>query len=267
MVDLRGNAPLPLASEYARFGRRHAGRIIVTIAVGLLGGLGVTLVQPATYSATASVALTPVPVYVMPTVPELAPPPVSIDTDAQLLLSPPVLEAVGQALGVDPEESERHLSVSATANSHILHVTVRDTDRDRAEHAADAAALALIAVRRETLGSLTHEQIRQVRFQALAQEGLLAREQARRVVVPSRDDLFSSLLELRTRVSELREARAEPALVIAPAANRGRTDYANTEVPLTSGAALGLVLGCLLSAFRDRSGARRPDPEENEDVT
>ncbi|MBS2936697.1 hypothetical protein KDN32_02950 [Nocardioides sp. J2M5] len=261
-------AGLPRASDYTAFVRRHATLLLALVGLGLLAGVGVATTRPSTYSATASVSLTPVPVYVMPTVDELAPPEVSIDTDAQLLRSPAVLSAVGDELGVSAARSEQHLSVTASAGSHVLHVTVSGADPVRVARAADAAATTLVRVRRDSLGSLTLDQIRQLRFLVIAQESLLAREQARRVVVASSDDLFASLLALQTRLDELRAARAEPARVITPAPDRGTADYANTEVPTTSGAALGLLVGCLAGIARDRSrGLRLPfHPEEHAHV-
>ncbi len=245
-------AGLPVASDYTRFVRRHAVVVLGLVALGLVAGLGVSLTGTRTWSATTSVALAPVPVYVMPTVDELAPPEVSIDTDAQLLRSPTVLAAVGEALGTSPAASEQHLSVTASAGSHVLHVTVSGADPVKVARAADAAATTFVDVRRESLGSLSNDQVRQLRFLVLAQDALLARQQARRVVVASTDDLFADLQQLRTRLDEVRDARATPAQVIAPAPDRGRADYPNTEVPLTSGAALGLLAGCVAGAARDR---------------
>jgi uncharacterized protein involved in exopolysaccharide biosynthesis len=266
MDDLNRSAQLPTLSDYARFARRHRARIGAGVMIGVLVGLALSLMQPTTFSATASVALVPVPVYVVPSVSELPPPPVSIDTDAQLLLSPPVLEAVAEALRMDPVHSEEHLSVTASPNTNVLHVSVRASDPAKAARAADAAALALVEVRRATLGSLADEQIRQLRFQVVATEGALAREQTRRLVIPASDDLFAQLVELRTRVAELRAARRVPAEVITPAPERGAADYANTEVPITSGAALGLVIGCLVGAARDRTRGDTVAPEENAHV-
>jgi hypothetical protein len=264
MDDMTRSAELPLISDYTRFARRHRTPIAVAMVIGVLVGLMLALLQPSTFSATASVALTPVPVYVAPSVSDLAPPPVTIDTDAQLVRSSPVLAAVGRALGVDDARSEEHITVTASPNTNILHVTVTAADAREAARAADAAALALVDVRRTALGALTHDQIRQLRFMMIAQEGMLAREQARRLVIPVRDELFGNLIELRTRLSELRTARRVPAEVIGPAADSGQADYANTEVPLTSGAVLGLVVGCLIGAARDRSRRTSVVLKENE---
>ncbi|CAM3582593.1 hypothetical protein [Nocardioides zeicaulis] len=249
---------LPLASDYARFVRRHAALLLGLVVVGLLAGAAVAAAQPRAFSASASVALTPVPVYVMPTVDELAPPEVSIDTDAQLLRSPAVLKAVGEALHVPATDAEQHLSVTASAGSHVLHVIVTGADPDRVARAADAAAATLLDVRRDALGSLSNDQVRQLRFLVLAQEALIARQQARRVVVAATDDLFADLQELRLRLDEVRDARTTPGQVVAPAPDRAAAVYPNTEVPLTSGAALGLLAGCLAGAAADRLRGRLP---------
>ena len=263
MGALTESPGLPLWSDYTGFVRRHRVWIAVLMDVGLVVGLVWSLTQPVTYSATASVTLTPVPVYVMRTTNELVPPKVSIDTDAQLLQSPKVLEPVGAALGQDAVSAADHLSVTASPNSHVLHVTVASTSAERAALAADAAVTALVGVRRHALGSLRRDEIRQLRLLVSGQERLLAQSQARRLVLPAGDELFTSLLDLRTRVAELQEARRQSAEVVRSALVPTEPDRANTEVPVTSGAMLGLLAGCLLGAARDRtrlSRAQSPAP-------
>ncbi len=232
------------------------------MAVGLLVGLGWSSLQPTTYSSTASVALSPVPKYVLPTGVGLAPPEVSIDTDAQLLHSPQVLEVVGAALGTPADAAREHLSVTASPNSHVLHVTVTATSAPAAAQAANDAVDALVQVRRNTLGSLRLDQLRLLRLWLGGQEDLLAREQSGGVVIPAADDLFVQILELRNGLQELEEARLIPAEVVDPARVPTVPDYSNSEVPITSGAMIGLLAGCLLGARRDRrrAGQTQPNP-------
>jgi len=239
---------LPLWSDYTRFVGRHRSRIAALMGLGLLAGFAWSLLQPSTFSATASVALTPVPVYVMSSTTELAPPAVSIDTDAQLLRSPRVLRAIGEELGVDEEAASGHLLVTAAPSSHVLHVTVRAASPRAAADAADAAVEAFAAERRDALGALRQDQLNVLRLRVSDQEARLAQEQRRRLVVPASDDLFGELLELRTSLQELEEAREQPAVVVQPAGPPSEADYANTEVPMTSGAMLfktgrGLSMG------------------------
>jgi hypothetical protein len=252
LTDSRG---LPLWSDYTRFVRRHRGRMAALMALGLLAGFAWSLAQPPTYSATASVALAPVPVYAMSSTAELVPPAVSIDTDAQLLRSPRVLRASGDALGVDAAAASGHLRVTATPSSHVLHVTVAAASARQAAEAANAAVAAFVDERREALGALRLGQLRQLRLLISTHEGLLAQEQRSRLVIPARDDMFGELLQLRTGLHELEEARELPASVLQPASPPGDADYANAEVPMTSAAMVGLVAACLWGAARDR---RRP---------
>jgi uncharacterized protein involved in exopolysaccharide biosynthesis len=193
-----------------------------------------------------------VPKYVLPTGDGLAPPEVSIDTDAQLLDSPEVLGAVADALGTDTAVARESLSVTASPNSHVLHVSVKASSAAAAAAAADAAASELVRVRRNALGALRPDQLRLLRLWVAGQEDELAKEQSQRLVIPASDERFAQILALRTGLQELEEARLNPAEVIDPAEPATRPDYANREVPLVSGAMLGLLCGCLLGARADR---------------
>lgn len=252
---------LPLWSDYTRFARRHQARLAVLTGLGMLAGLAWSLMQPATYSATASVVLAPVPVYVTSSTAELVAPPVSIDTDAQLLRSPEVLGAVGDVLGRDPEIVSENLLVTASPSTSVLHVTVSAGSPAAAADAANAAIDRFVDVRREALGALRRSQLRQLRLLLSEHEDLLAREQGRRLVIPFRDELYAQLVSLRTSLEELEAARRLPAEVVRPAEAPKNADYANAEVPITSGAMLGLVAGCLLGAGRDRARRLGDGPE------
>jgi uncharacterized protein involved in exopolysaccharide biosynthesis len=249
---------LPLLSDYKTFMRRHRTVICALTGIGLLAGLVVGLLQTSTYSATASIALTPVPVYVSGPTTELVPPAVTIDTDAQLLGSPRVLGAIGHELGVDQGEATDHLSVTASPNSQVLQVTVSAASPRLAAAAANAAADAFIEVRRDTLGALQESQLRQLRYLVSLQERALAKEQATRLLMPDQDKLFAQILELRTSLNELEEASAKPADVLSAAEGPESPDHANVEVPTVSGAMLGLLLGCLLGIARDRTRPSLP---------
>jgi uncharacterized protein involved in exopolysaccharide biosynthesis len=260
MAVLRRGAELPLWSDHTAFVRRHRLRIVALMVLGLLVGLTWSLTQTGTWTSTASISLAPVPKYVLPTGAGLAPPEVSIDTDAQLLGSPEVLGAVADVLGVDTGAARDSLSVTASPNSHVLHVGVTAPSAPAAADAANAAAAALVRVRRNALGSLRPDQLRLLRLWVAGQEDLLAQEQRDRLVLPATDEDFALVAELRTGLQELEEARLSPAEVIDPAVPAPRPDYANREVPLVSGAMLGLLAGCLLGALLDRRRLRASMP-------
>lgn len=266
-VLTRRTTGLPLWSDHTAFVRRHGRRIGALMVAGVLIGLGWSVLRPDSYTSTVSLSLVPVPAYVTQTADDLAPPAVSIDTDAQLLHSPRVLTAVGDALGTEPAAAGDHLTVTASPNSRVLHVSVTADDATDAAAAAEAAADALVAVRRRALGALSAEQLRQLRFLAARQESILAREQGRRMVTPASDELFSDLLQVRTRLTEIEAARRTPAEVIRPANTPGNADYANAEVPMTSGALLGMLIGCLAGARQDRTAGKPARPEDDDHVS
>ncbi|KRF06406.1 hypothetical protein ASG88_19825 [Nocardioides sp. Soil777] len=252
MAVLKDAPDLPLLSEYPRFARRHRVVIVALMTLGLLAGGAWSFTHPTTFSATASVSLAPVPKYVLPTGIGLAPPEVSIDTDAQLLYSPDVLSGVAEALGADQGSAISHLAVTASPNSHVLHVTATAPSASAAADAANAAVSGLIRVRRDTLGALRRDQLRLLRLWTAGQEDLLAREQSRVAVILTTSDVFGQVLWLREGLQELEEARLTPAEVVNTAVPATVPDYPNAEVPLASGAMLGLLVGCFAGARVDR---------------
>ena len=251
---------LPLWSDYTGFARRHARSIVLLMVAGLMTGFAWSVQQPATFSATTSVALAPVPKYLTSSIVDIAAPEVTIDTDAQLLQSPQVLGAVGDILGTSAAEARTRLSMTASPNSHVLHVTVRSSSPDLAAAASASAVASFTGVRRNALGALRHDQLRQLRQLLVAQEELLAREQSKRLVIPATDQLFTEVLGLQDALDELLLARSKPAEVVRAADPPTRADYSNTEVPAVSGAMLGLLGACLLGAGRDRRQHLRSRP-------
>jgi uncharacterized protein involved in exopolysaccharide biosynthesis len=249
---------LPLLSDYPRFVWRNKLILALCTGVGLMLGYAFAAAQPPTFSATAHVVLIQVPVYVNPATEGLVPPEVTIDTDAQLLRSARVLGAIADTLGIEPAEAEQHLSVTATPSSHVLHITVAARTAVLSRRAADAAADAFVDERREALGALRSSQLRQLRLYVAEQQKTLASEQKRRLVIPGQDDLFAEVMELQEGLDELEAARSVPAQVVGPADDPERADHANAEVPITSGAMLGLVAGWLLGLGRDRLRRARP---------
>lgn len=253
MAALTAPRGLPLWSDHLRFMRRHRAWIGGLMGLGLLLGYAWSLTQPASFSASASVALVPVPMYVTSSTTEVLPPAVSIDTDAQLLQSPRVLGAIADVLGTDEATAGRRLAISASPNSHVLNVAVSAGSPAKAAAAANAAISAFVQVRRHALGALKQDQLSQLRLLIADQERLLSKT----MVVDATSIVFTQVLDLQTRLQELEDARSQPAEIVSPAVAPRRASHANTEVPAVSGAMLGLLLGWLLGATRDLTAAAR----------
>ena len=144
-------------------------------------------------------------------------------------------------------------------------MTVTAASADLAAKAADAAVAAFVDVRRDALGAIGRRP---------AAPTAAARQRSGGPAAPmSKPDGWSSRrttscsprsLELRASLDELEEARREPAEVVRPAVPPGNANHANTEVPMTSGAMVGLLGGCLLGAGRDRARRAATSPPAHE---
>ena len=106
-------------------------------------------------------------------------------------------------------------------------------------------------MRADVLGALRDDQLSRLQMLVSAQEELLAKEQSRSMLLPATDELFQQMVELRRGLDELEDARAETGVVLQPALPPSRANYSNTEVPVVSGAMLGLLCACGLGALRD----------------
>jgi hypothetical protein len=73
-------------------------------------------------------------------------------------------------------------------------------------------------------------------------------------------------MQLREGLEELEATRGEPVQVVGPADQPLRADHANAEVPITSGAMLGLLAGWLLALGRDRARHSNGRPRDGRTV-
>ena len=103
--------PLPTLEHYAALVRRHLVLMAVGIILGTAGGVVSLRTDPLTYTATSEVLLGRMPAHnrIDPSVRD--PRTVTIDTDAAILRSRLVLDAVADATGV---EKNRSLSITCT---------------------------------------------------------------------------------------------------------------------------------------------------------
>jgi uncharacterized protein involved in exopolysaccharide biosynthesis len=238
------------------------------MVLGLLVGLGWASVQPKTYTAQASVLLAPVPTYVSS---ETGRPPreVTIDTDARLVTGARVAQAVAEATGVTADAVPERLEVTATPLSRVLHIAFTAGSVDAAADGATAAAEAFVGARREALGALSVEQARQISLRIADLQGRLSTQGKRQLASSLDDPLVDDIADLRARAAELETVRAVPAEVSRRALPPVVADTTEPEVPLTSGAMTGLLVGCLLGRSRGRRGVklRNDVPAESRDVT
>lgn len=142
---------IPILHSYFQLSRRHltvmTGVVALMISIGALW----SATRPAQYSAQTSLLLAPSPLYLSGTTGE-GTRSITVDTEAALVLTQSTLDKVTQAF---PEVSEAELrgsvEISATANTRVLHLTYRGTNRERTEAITTMIATEYLAVRNEFL--------------------------------------------------------------------------------------------------------------------
>jgi len=247
----------PTLELYTAFARRHSRLLVACICIGLLLGGVWTLMQPRSYSATASVVLSPVPSHVSTATSGRLPREVTIDTDAQLVRSPSVLTAVSESVNEDSGTVLEHLRVTAVPLSRVLEITYTTDSATEAATAATVAAESFVTVRRSTLGSLQRDQLDHLLLRIDELQDRLDAEAQRRPFVSPDDPLVSEIALLRDRFTQLELAQATPAELTDRAEAPSSANSSNAEVPATSGVMMGLLAGCLVGGSLDRRRAGR----------
>ncbi len=144
----RGRPPAALLSSYGGLVRRHAASLAALAILGAMAGAVFQAGRETPSVATQSILL--------PSVQSAsgAEPPVTVDTDAQLITSDPVLSAVAKVAptGLSRAEIADRLTISATPNTRILHVAFAASSPSRAIAGVEAATTAFLNLRSELTG-------------------------------------------------------------------------------------------------------------------
>lgn len=251
-------ADLPRWGAYTSFARRYAALFALCSLLGAGCGLATALSSPNSYSSTASVMLTPVPGYASVNG-ETRPERVTIDSDAQLVLSTRVISEVARALNTDSDQVEERASVRAVPLSQILELSFTSTSRKSARYGAEALAGAFVDARDDSLLATSSGQAERVAARLRVIESRLVQRHRAAPTISSDEPLLEELVVLRSRLLELEAARLQATEVINAPEEPGRPDARDLEVPMTSGLMAGTLLATGLGALRDRWGASRRD--------
>ena len=122
---------------------------MATMALGLLGGLVWHVALPPPVTMTTSVVLPDAGQDGAATGSGF--PPTTLDTLAQMVSGENVTRTVAAATGASPESVSRHLGVTAIPNTRIVNLQYADRSAAVAKAGSEAAAGALLAVRRTQL--------------------------------------------------------------------------------------------------------------------
>jgi hypothetical protein len=213
--------------------------LLALSAVGLVAGVGVASAKQETYATSVSILLNDVPIHLEPTLLNkfgtTTPDSTTIDTEANLITSSDTLaQAAGTTDPAAVDRLRRQVSVTAAPNTRVLFIEVRTHSQQTSRRLATAVADSYLTVRRAQL--------------SLRRDQALARITAVPVIA---DETVGAAAG--TTLNPLRESLAD--LVLTPrtagqvlATGATRAIGKQPEVPIASGAALGLGVGALLVA-------------------
>lgn len=248
-VTGRGTS-LPTLAVYAALLR--AGWVSIVLAT--LAGTGLSLwlqsQVPRPFYASAFVELPPVPSYLQLDPAASRPKPATIDTTAKLVMSSPVIRAVGAVTRQPPPVIRDGLSVSAYPLSHVLIVGYEAPTEEAARAGAEAAARATLAERTAVFRSA----------QLASARGLYARLQSLRTRAQAEAARFphvSSRIDVLTH--HLQVILAAPA---SEASSRIDTSDAAQRLKAapalypTTGAVTGFMAGVGRAWWRKRPAGR-----------
>jgi capsular polysaccharide biosynthesis protein len=270
----------PELKEYTALLRRR-WRLV---GAGVLGGLVLAtagvLAVPSTYSSMAAVQVRPTGMA------ELTGErsgrvagDVNLDTEAQIVLSDQVsgrvAETLAEATGTTPgtDDLRERVEVTVPPNSNVLEIRYTDDSAENARIGADAYAEAYLARReaevRELVGSQldalrAEQETRYESLSELAAESAGATGSAKAGVDARAEALRAEIAELGNGISPLSALQETivPGQVITPASTPEGPTSPIPALWLLGGAALGLLVGLLAAAARDRLDPRLRDTEE-----
>ncbi|MDQ3627434.1 MAG: hypothetical protein M3419_01150 [Actinomycetota bacterium] len=247
---------LPTLEQYAATARRHLLLIIIGMLLGTAGGMLYLRSEPATHTATTTVLLGRIPAYVPTDPSDPAPRLITIDTDAAIVRSRMVSDAVAAATGLSQDQAQDALTVDAEPLSEVLRVSFSHPDADLAVRGADVAVDTLLELRSTTLPSSRTTKLRRLEseLQDLVDQLDALLLSGTRLGGPA-TALEQQLSAQHTYLEEQLDQDPDVGRVLVEAQPPTQASRANPEVRIASGAMLGLLAGLGLGLVRD---ARRP---------
>lgn len=245
--------------------QRSAVRAAVPLVlVGLLLGLGAGALRfvttPAEQEATVTLELSAVSPLLDLTPSALAGRPVAVDTDAQILVSDDIVGPVAAASGRTPQQVRDGLAATARPLTRVLDLHFRTPDRASALAGAERAAETFLEVRERLVLAPTLEFLENV-----ASAPLNTTQRADEPLVDLEGDLSQGQLSQEDRAAALALELPTAGPVLQAPRITAADDRGDPEVPLTSGAALGALVG-LGGWWLRRSRSERAGPDRTHDV-
>lgn len=249
---------LPTLNNALRPVLRHAPAILVASTIGLFVGAGLHAVQGTPSTATTRIL---VPAGDLVGVPGARP--TSLDSDAAIVTSRPVIALVSEKLGKPPHKVQSSLEVGAEPNTRVLLVSYTSSDEAEALQGSSYASDAYLSERRKLLAAANVSV--QVRYGAREDALDEIYRQTRATLTSSNGDFLGATMSQvradRAAASDLlfNVNDSSAGQVVSPAAIRSSNSL--LIVRLASGIALGALAGLGIMLLYDRYGmpvGRRP---------
>jgi hypothetical protein len=222
--------------------------LLALTLLGAVAGAGVAASRPVYHAAKVSILLAQPPVYlsavepgvITPTTTDSAPGDVTIDTEAALLISRQSLgRVVGSRNTASLEELRKRVLVTAAPNTSVLSVEVKNTNAAKSRAEAVALARSYLVTRRIFLANRRNQALALLREQLAQLRGPTAGKIAVSKAAATRETLEKGVTTiLLTPTSAGQVIRVQQPQVVRR----------QSEVLITTGAALGLATGVLLMA-------------------
>lgn len=228
--------------------RRRWRMQVGVIALGVLAGLTVGLVTPATYSAVSVVTVNPF----SPPYGDSGGQEVSMTTERAVVQSRLVADnAKGRMdTGLDPRDLADRVSVTSPEDAQVLEVEATAESAAEAADTANAFAAGYLAVREEAVTGDVEKQVNRLdeRINTLTEE--LSGDEG--VETPGDQSVRNEINNLRERRSDLVASTISPGRVITEAAAPREPSSPSLLVFLAGGAAVGIIGGLVLALLRER---------------
>jgi polysaccharide biosynthesis transport protein len=256
--------------DYFGFLRRQALIIILAILVVTAGAVGLLSRTASVYTAHASVLVQPLASGASSVVGGRTDQAINLDTEAQILKSTSIAEAVQKQLNTRSTTSAliSRLSVSVPANSSVMTISYQARSAANAAAGAQAFAQAYLANRAATANADVTQQVNSyLKQRAGLQAELLAVTKRLQIELisssagiydRSQKALLTNEIEgLNSNLNTLQGQVVIPGQIIAAAVPPTQPSGPKPPLYIVSGVIVGLLLGLLLGLARDGRRRRR----------
>jgi uncharacterized protein involved in exopolysaccharide biosynthesis/Mrp family chromosome partitioning ATPase len=251
-------------ATYIGWLRRRWWILMLFAALGAVGALLVTQMQPRAYTSTTSVLVRQISLDAA-----AAPTKANLDTEAQVVRSLVVAERARKLMSssTPADELVRTVTVTVPPNSQVLLIAYEARTPQLAQAGSHAFAQAYLdlklddAKRRvETEVANLKAQITEVKKQLSVVTGRIAaappNSAQREGAEADRGVLTNQLTSLNSKLSPLLAPALDPGEIISDARLPGRPSSPNRTLNLASGLCAGLLFGIVLSLLLDRLDTR-----------